>query len=62
MRRSDLVPFNPLAVSPKYLENLYTETPKSRIERINVRNIKLMLSDIDKKVSDSLGPGKNKKV
>ncbi|KAJ8300614.1 hypothetical protein KUTeg_022133 [Tegillarca granosa] len=57
-RKTGLVPFNPEEVLPATLQELphksENEKVKSREERKNLRNIKLLLTDIDKQIVESL--------
>lgn len=57
-RKTGLVPFNPEEVLPATLQELphnsEIEKVKSREERKNLRNIKLLLTDIDKQTVESL--------
>jgi hypothetical protein len=49
-RKTGIVPFNPSAVSCISVNKVITVRPSSRKERKDVRNMKLLLADIDGKV------------
>ena len=59
-RKTGVVPFNPeIFKTPEVTSN--EEKPKSRKERANVRTIKLLLSDINKKVEQGVNKPQERK-
>ena len=59
-RKTGVVPFNPeIFKTPEVTSN--EEKPKSRKERANVRTIKLLLSDINKKVEQAVNKPQERK-
>ena len=59
-RKTGVVPFNPeIFKTPEVTSN--EEKPKSRKERANVRTIKLLLLDINKKVEQAVNKPQERK-